>query len=369
MAKKRYLDFKNITVGTEKHFAEINDEHKLQLRLSYFAWSVIEDDRQIYEKKRNSILNLIFYNMCNFFGDDNIFAYKTLKSQKEKLEKYMQKDTFELNKYLHELLDELNYKVAELVSAKGTRVSVALNKKNYDYLTKECSEAMVYGEFATGVFFRCVLERYALLPHIEREKIINSEKTKTIRSAISQNHILRIVTGKGTRSKEELFYAKPYKMMTDPLTTFSYLVCLSCKADDSQQNWKPASFRISRARNIEETETESCLETQDIKEIENKIKERSVSYLLSDITDIKVLLTANGMNMYNSVLQSRPLFTEKPLKDNSGRYLLKLNCSAKQARDYFFGFGKEAEIIAPEALRQQFITGYKSASDLYSENE
>ncbi|MCH5197441.1 MAG: WYL domain-containing protein [Oscillospiraceae bacterium] len=368
MKKRKYLDFKNYENGNIVCFAKDRTD-KLQLRLSYFAWSVILNDMRTYGLKRNGILNLIFYNMCADYSESyDVFAYAALGRKNEALKVYIKEDSPKFNKELQDYLSDINDRINDLMSADSYRVNIVLSKDNCRYLAQECFEATVYGEYRLNIFFRAVIERYASLAHFEREKIINAEKVNLIRTAINENNILEITTGKETRSKEETFYAKPYKIMADPLTTFSYLVGLGCKVNDPNRNWKVASFRIARTGEIRKTSKDGSLTQIEINEIEDKVKERSIQYLLADVVEIKVLLTVHGMNTYNTVLQSRPVLSEMPEKLDDGRYLLKFLCSTKQAYDYFFGFGTRAEIIAPEELRNQFANEYQSAANLYPEN-
>lgn len=45
---------------------------------------------------------------------------------------------------------------------------------------------------------------------------------------------------------------------------------------------------------------------------------------------------------------------------------LRFNCSRKQIKHYFFNFGKEAQIISPEELREEFKKNYKAAFESYN---
>ena len=65
--------------------------------------------------------------------------------------------------------------------------------------------------------------------------------------------------------------------------------------------------------------------------------------------------------IYSRLDHMRPAFIKE--KTNGNEYVF--NCTERQAENYFFKFGEDAEIISPESLRLWFKDMYKSASMIY----
>ncbi len=144
-----------------------------------------------------------------------------------------------------------------------------------------------------------------------------------------------------------------------------YLTCFSYEKGDDESNEKIASFRLSRVNKVSEKRRKANLKNSKTtkREIEQAIKERGVAYLLSEPSKYIIELTQNGMNMCNTIMTYRPAFTSKEKDGNN--YRLSFECTKKQIRDYFFKFGKDAEILYPTELRNEFITAYMDAIEVY----
>lgn len=87
-----------------------------------------------------------------------------------------------------------------------------------------------------------------------------------------------------------------------------------------------------------------------------------MQFLLGEQTEIAVRLTRAGKKMYASQLHLRPMYTRITGDDES---IYHFQCTETQARYYFFKFGKEAEILKPESLRNAFIRQYREALGAY----
>ena len=360
------ISFANLT--QENSFESINDERKMRLSLSAFCISVIESDKLTYGYKNNSsFCNAVFTNMCRYYEyseeEDCVFAFGTYRKAKSKLLE-ITKDIKIINNELKNLENSLSAKINRLINSDAKEsIMIVLSGENSDYLANESKEANAYGKYGSAKFFKCVIESYARKTFIERERIMTYQTVETMKNAIELGNVLKIYTGKNSRQQQDVFYVKPYKIYENPLTTFTYLVGLSSKV--GEENFIPASFRISRIDKIVQTKKKSFLSKEKEKEIEKTIKERGVMYLLSEAKPVEVLLTKNGINMYNVVLSSRPTADGSPESLPDGRIKLNFFCTLKQITDYFFAFGKEVEIASPVELREVFKERYKNALELY----
>lgn len=70
-----------------------------------------------------------------------------------------------------------------------------------------------------GEYIKCVIEEYARLPYIQRERVYVSLFIEEIETAIHAERQLRIVT-----NRDKVYSIYPYKILPDPLSTANYLV-------------------------------------------------------------------------------------------------------------------------------------------------
>ena len=129
------------------------------------------------------------------------------------------------------------------------------------------------------------------------------------------------------------------------------------------------SFRLTNLASsdaqVEVFQQKKALTRDEKFEIEERIRKNGVQYLVSQETErIKVRFHAGGEEMYRKKLHLRPVCVEKT-EDN----IYIFDCSERQAANYFFAFGRNVEILAPEKLRQDFLTGYQRAYNLYREGD
>lgn len=102
------------------------------------------------------------------------------------------------------------------------------------------------------------------------------------------------------------------------------------------------------------------LTKDDIIAIEKKLADSSPAYLLGTNEKVVVKLTERGQKSYKTKLYSRPAKEPESSGDTYVFY-----CSPLQAYNYFFPFGKEAEIIEPTSLRERFKNSYNGGADRY----
>ena len=347
-------------------FAEINEESKLRVTLSDLACSVIESDKLAFSYKSSAaILNGIFekmYRCCCIYEetDDDVFAYHAYMRQYAYLTELTKKEDV-LNKHLLKLQDSLSAYLNLLRGGEGKNHSLIVLSKNNRELLSACTEATVYGAYRAGLFFRCVIEAYARKPYLERERIMVSENVRLVLAAIQNRRILKLTSG------NTIFRVKPYRIMQNPLATYSYLVCLS-KTEAPDSEYKPASFRISRISGVAYLQQDAFISKEAEKQLNEAIRTRGVQYLLGEPTEIEVLLTPQGVSLYRTLITVRPPAAEQELLPD-GCVRMRFCCTLKQASDYFFAFGRDAEILSPLELRQSIAERYKQALNIYAADQ
>ena len=99
------------------------------------------------------------------------------------------------------------------------------------------------------------------------------------------------------------------------------------------------------------------MKKRDKKFIENMKKKYDP--FLGKTTTIKVKLTTLGESLLKTFTEYRP----KLIKNEKNIYFFET--SEEQAKIYFRGFSKEAEILEPLSLREEIIKEYQEALNIY----
>lgn len=353
---------------TDKNgFSLINEEQKIRITLSERARITIAEDMAIFQtKKATSFINTVFSN------------YKTQACAS--ISNYLQKRKLELEQlFSGSELDDKNKQIAIeqilsseekrliekntfYLSLKGQSKLYHFSKSNIEYLLDDCNEEKYYSR--PGHYIRSVIEEYCSLPFIERERIYKQDLYNKIENACLRKQVLKIKVTLGDKQlsdQEQLFYVYPYRILSDPLQTQSYLVCYSRKAGQNDSDKIIASFSMARLNHLTVLEQTFYLNKNEIAHIEKQIAKYSVAYLVGKPVLIKVRLTEDGKGIYRSKLSSRPEKIDTLSTDD----VYVFDCSLRQAFNYFFSFGADAEILAPCELRNEFKKTYFSALATY----
>lgn len=343
---------------------DINDEHKIRITLSERAYAILIEDMDIFGiNKLSTIINTIFYNYkhdakasINLYREQRILELNQLLANTHI-------STSNRDSVISAIYENEYTKIKEQIklydTLKGSNKLYHINKENIDYLTYECTEEEEYG-YRPGKYLRAVIEEYCELPFIKRERIIKKDIYEKIVNACQNHNILKIHIV--NQISTQLFYVYPYKIVTDPLSTRSYLVCYSRKAEDDDKNKVIASFSLSRLNMPTTLKGTFTLTKSQITTIEQTLINNSAAYLIGKTEQIKVKLTNKGKQIYKTKLTSRPQKIDSLSTDD----IYVFNCSHHQIYNYFFSFGGEAEIISPIELRYKFMSAYTNAVDKYN---
>lgn len=294
---------------------------------------------------------------------------KTLE-QKE-MDKAQKKIAVEclLEKRREELTEENN----ERKKRKGFSFTFNVDNENIEYLKTDAAqcEGAFYGDNVGG-YIKTVLEEYADLPYIEREKIFYEDILNKINADLSLDeknvrmlklHLYRKINVNG-KSEKAIVHMKPYGIRRDSEYLYNYVVGIMkiINADDSE--WSIASIRLSSIKQCEYMLGNATISNKCKKDIESKIKTHGVQYLSADenIKKIVVKLDDKGERMYRIMLHLRPMYTEC----KNGIYTFM--CSATQAEYYFLQFEEHAKILEPSDLADLFHRKYISAAKQYETN-
>jgi predicted DNA-binding transcriptional regulator YafY len=202
-----------------------------------------------------------------------------------------------------------------------------------------------------GRYVKSVVEQYAALPYLQRERVYFTETIRLIEAAIQDGKRVRIVTNEG------VFLIRPYRVLSDRLSTYNYLACYAATLAKSEDSI--SVFRISRIRRVDDSGQPGGLSAQEKNSIKDAIRIRGLPFLRAGTTEVLVRLSDNGKRLYSNLIQNRPIYTSK----NGDVYTF--NCTEAQAQFYFFKFGADAEILKPASLRSRFKDLYRKASQEY----
>ena len=333
--------------------------NKQHLNLSTLAYEVILCDMFAFrEEKLSGFINAVFEyyhpiaeasiarTLNHLTGE--LFKCISEVSGDEKTKKIV------LEKLVSQKKDSLLEKAESYEGGKAFKFW--LNKSNFEYLSEpssECGEDKYYSR--RGKYIKSVLEEYARLPYVEREKIYFSPFVAEIKNAIREERQLRIVTDKNT-----VYSVYPYEILSDPLSTANYLVGYCKRYDDSENEKRPCSFRISALKSVRVEKSKSAFLKNSVwEQLAHTISSRGVQFMAGNEAEVHVKLTEAGVNKFRRQTHLRP-----PLIRKQGDIYV-FQCTTAQAEFYFFKFGRDAEILLPVDLREKFKSMYKAAANTY----
>lgn len=214
-----------------------------------------------------------------------------------------------------------------------------------------------------------ILEKFTLLNFSEREKIYFYPQYKKVNESIEKREILLL---KGVNGKE--YEVKPYDFTVDD-NSFSYYLIGYSRLRGEDTDYEYHSIKLSRIMECRSKHREYSLsyqETKAAKEVYNKFGAAYVTKNLNGKTIEKTIirLTEKGYRslFLKIIAHQRPIPVSEPKEviiNGQSYYELEFDCSHQQIRNYFFSFGKEAEVISPVSLRERFYQEYMDAISSY----
>ena len=96
----------------------------------------------------------------------------------------------------------------------------------------------------------------------------------------------------------------------------------------------------------------------DRESIDRMMAEKEPQFILGETVELKVRFTPLGLESFNRRLHMRPSVYSK-VEGEENTYMIR--CTEMHAFNYFFVFGRDVEILAPETIRQKFIQSYRDA--------
>ena len=230
-------------------------------------------------------------------------------------------------------------------------------------------------EFSPAKLVAAILEEYAQLPFVTRERIFYKEVYKTLSRAIVDNNSKKnnVVVCKMVSGKMIKIY--PVRICMDEWSTHNYLTGLVL--DNKSGELVPTSMRLSKIESIIETNDVSDekgifgdVGDKHIISHNEALKKYGVMFLnpQSKTVEAKIRFTESGKNNYNVMSFMRPPYV-KLQKCSNGGYDMIFNCTERQIMNYFRKFGNEIEVLEPRELREEFKSFFAEAHEMYNNSK
>ena len=339
---------------------ENSSNNKQHLNLSTLAYDVVLSDMFSFgEEKLSGFINTIFEYYSPIAEASIAQTLNRLSGTLSKSMSEVPGDERTKKRVLERLILQKKKSLIEktLSYESGRSFKFWLNKKNLEYLSEpnsECSENLYYAK--RGRYIKSVIEEYARLPYVAREKIYFSPFVAEIQRAIHEERQLRLVTDKNV-----IYSVYPYEVLSDPLSTANYLVGYCTRYEYPEDEKRPCSFKISALKSVRLEKSKSAfLKNSTWEQLAQTISSRGVQFMVGNEAEIHVKLTEAGVNKYRRQTHLRP-----PLvREQDGTYIFQ--CTTAQAEFYFFKFGRDAEVLLPAELRARFKSMYEAAANIYN---
>ena len=346
-------------------FEGFNAENKLRIPLTAYAAQIIDNDCLFFSKRKATLINTI---ILNYYQEADCSISLRLSDYRNEiadcLSKIEQENNIQIvNKIIQKRADELIQQYTHRLPAE-VNWQITLNKRVKELLTNDplSQEERYYGN-RPGRFVRSLLEDYAQLPYYRREEIVYKQMLNTIINAIDSQYVLSLITNRGNKT-----IIKPYKIATDPLSMYHYVIGYRLAPESEQLN-EPGnrlsgalSFRLSRLESAEiQYYYPGKLSNSEEMQITKELEQKGVQFVSADMSSIKIWLSDSGIRKYNSQLHLRPF----GIQDSTDDHIFTFECTESQALYYFISFGKDAKVLSPLSLQECFKEIYEEAAYTY----
>jgi len=358
-------------------YQELRNAQRQHINLSRYALDVITQDSLEFMGQENTsgFINRIIE---NFYET----AAASISLELERYQQYL--STTLLSNMsaeaaapaIESLVNQRRYELSAGITEYPRQVplKIRLNNTIYDLLYPSDFSPWPEHEFypAPYAYLKALLEEYSRKPLYNREAIYYKNHIDIISNELSRIPTQRRLLSVKYMSKAghvENYIVKAYQLTSPVDSTYHYLVGLSTPANSKSKTYVPATFRISRIESIRPCAPSlgSGKITQiQLAELQDAIRTKGISFLIDHTETIRVQLTERGLQMFRSILHLRPdIFGTETCE--SGHTVLTFKCTQSQIKYYFFRFGKEAKILHPKALANEFKKKYQQAYSFYEE--
>ena len=300
------------------------------------------------EANRNGFLNTLLKNYFSIYDEK-------VSEEIDRYEKVIKNHVFNEAKatdLINELLSSSKYFSFQKSDTLDSPISIKLSNSNYNIYRIIESKYLNYQSVSS--FFRNMIESYLELPKYKREQIIYLDTFELISEAIKDSRKIRLFTKSGADR-----LVMPCIISTNKEELFNYLLCFTESKNDCLV---VNSFHLSKIDSVFLLKEKFNLKEEEISKINNVVK-NGAQFPYTNACNAKIQLTKEGQRLYKKKYLNRPNTVE--INDD----IYSFCCSFDQLVLYFFSFGKDANVIYPDYLKNTLKNKYLEAYNSYSSEE
>lgn len=328
---------------------------KIKINLTDKALTDLTNDMVLFEyfKKdgeinKNGFLNTLLKNYFSIY--DN--------KASEEIERYtniVKKHIFQeksSNELINDLISSSTFFSFNKQDMLDSSISFKLINSNYNIFKIIESKYLNYQSISS--FFRNMIDSYLSLPKYKREQIIYLQTYELINDAIEDGRKIKIFLKSG--DELEIY---PYSIASSKEEIYNYLIGMVDRKDDKKQ---VSSVHLSRIDSIYLLK-EKFNFGKDAKAKLNEVIKNGAQFPYTNACMATIKLTKAGQKLYKKKYLNRPTATS--IEDD----IYTFNCSFDQLIIYFFGFGKDANVLSPSYLKNKLKEKYYEAYNSYCDEE
>ena len=210
-------------------------------------------------------------------------------------------------------------------------------------------------------YFCRLLMSYCDKPLNEREQIIFRDNYELLDEACKSNRPVAFTT---IWNKSVVHEVIPYRVVVGQGEMFNYLIC--AETDDRSGEQVAKSYRLNRITNLNRSNRMGTI-SDDVKRHLDMMLHYGPQFAINDDEESCVRLTDYGEKSFSRIYYGRPCVDHVENREDGHYYYFK--GSKDQIFFYFRRFGyDDAEVIAPESLRQKMISFHRDALSVYQQD-
>lgn len=351
---------------------EIEDvENKLRLNLSDYAFSVLNYDMEAFhlcqpDSKRipSAVINQVFFCFKDIATSSIALSTNTKKEELATLFEGLECSERAVDRMVNAYKKELIAATSERLKIRSNPFSIRVDERNLEYLRSDDGQAeSIYYNDRVGLYIKALVEEYCQLPYVMREKMFFRDNLNEITRAVNEAKTVKLKLQSQRKSSEReqnnIIYMRPFCVEDDSEHMYNYIAGMAAPTQGGP--WKLQAIRLSNIQKAEYQKKAGFLSADERKYIRGKINRLGIQYLSDDpeLTKVVVQFTPYGEKQYRQIMHLRPTYTKK-----SG-LIYEFYCPLFQATTYFFKFGHNAKVLAPQSLADLFKRRYESAAKQY----